>query len=608
MKRLLAILFVLCFVLSLYAGTNDQRIYSLDSSVYSDMEKLYIATGHALPSTSGPWSGDEMVMMLEVLDENEIPSYLLSSYNRVKDELYGFAETEYKNGAMNLSGYLSLDIYAHTYDGSISRTDLNGIEEKAFAGRASWFGKDLTKNNPFFLVDWEVWSGNNFYSYFNVYLSNSHRGGKEIGSTLFNSNVPMFQNFQMELKMLDVNFPNRAFVSVGGEGWNIEVGRDRLKWGVGTTGSLVLSDNFPYHDMVKATVYSEKYKYTYLLSFFPNKMNYYNASTGKYEGNNYNNSTRVLKGIAFYAGHRFEGRLFSDKLSFAVTEALIYASEESSIQIQALSPMYFMHNTYMPENSNSTLAFELNWTPIKGLNIYGQMLFDQFAMPGFETAPGPDKDENTTTDGKAFLVGAKYITGLREGTLTINPEVVYVQPYTYLRDYGKNYGLDYVGAVRYRLYSYEDYADHTDILYDEYVLGYTYGPDSFVLAMKSQWEKGALTLGAKAFFLAHGTHDIWTEWVKVPANTSKEDYDKHFGGLSSDHTNSNNYRYGDDAKTNRDSASYTFDLGISVKYEFTPSLSVFGAVDYVWAENIYNVSANDASDLQVILGVTYKPF
>ncbi len=625
MKKLVSILLILCLGFSLiFAEANDQKIYSVDSDIYQNIVKLYLTTGHAMPSTTGPWSGNELAKMLAKLDKNEIPTYLMKTYESVAQELKVQPSTQFEGGGMELDGTLSLDLYAHTYNGNITRKDSNEIEETAFAGRTWWFGKDLKKNTPFFNLEWETWLGNNFYTYFAAFLSNSVRGAKEIGSTRLNSNIPTLQNFELDFKLLDINFPNRAFASVGGNGWTVQIGRDQLNWGSGSTGNLVISNNFPYHDLARATVYTSRFKYTYLISFFPSKMNYYNyyeEDTGEtdedgnpkktgiieYQGNGNNNSTRKLNGLYFYTAHRFEGRLLNDTLTLTVTEALTYESQSNSIQFSVINPLNFMHNGYMPNNTNSTLAFEFNWTPVKGLGIYAQILIDQFAMPGFETSPGPEKDTDVTTDGKAFLLGAKYLTGVADGVLTINPEIVYVQPFTYLRDGGNHYGLDYVAAVKYRLYSYEDYAKNTDILYDEYVIGYTYGPDSLVVNLSAQWEKGNLTLGGKFFFMAHGTHDLWTIWTKIPAHTTKEDYKNQYSGITSDHSVTGNYRYGDEAKK-RNSIWYTYDIGLSVKYVMLNNLSFNAAIDFVNMNNIFNIKGQNASDFQLVLGVTYKPF
>lgn len=107
--------------------------------------------------------------------------------------------------------------------------------------------------------------------------------------------------------------------------------------------------------------------------------------------------------------------------------------------------------------------------------------------------------------------------------------------------------------------------------------------------------------------MAHGTHDYWTKWSEVPAETSEADYRNQYSGISSDHSNTGNYRYSD-AETVRNSIWYTYDIGISASYEVLDNLSLSLALDFVRMNNIYNVRGQNASDFQVILSVSYKPF
>ena len=71
------------------------------------------------------------------------------------------------------------------------------------------------------------------------------------------------------MKQLDFNMPLRAFVAAGGKNWSLQVGRDRLSWGSGTTGNLVIGDHIKYHNMARFTTYDSKFKYTFLISAFP---------------------------------------------------------------------------------------------------------------------------------------------------------------------------------------------------------------------------------------------------------------------------------------------------------------------------------------------------
>lgn len=614
MRRFLTLLVILLTSLAAVFAANSQKIYSVDTDVYKTISQIYVLTGHALPSATGPWSADELLSMFEAIDRNDVPSFMQDRYDKALAELSAERKSEFKNGAMEFSGTIDTELYVHTYDvkaaDAYSRTDVNGLVDHAFEGRSWWYAKDLNHIAPFFKLEWESWLAEHFYTAFDLGLQNASRGGEygELGSTKMNSNIPMLQNFSFNLKVLDIaSFPHRAFASFGGKGWSFEAGRDRLSWGAGTTGNLMMSDNLPYHDMVRFTAYGERFKYTYLISFFPSKKNYYRSDGTGYSGTGGNNSTRILDGLFFLSSHRFEFRMFRDKVSFILTEGLAYASETNNIQFVALSPVFFMHNAFMPNNSNSTLDFELNWTPVKGLTLYGQILLDQFTMPGFEDPVGPDKDYSSSPNGIGYLAGLKYLTGIKEGLLTINPEIVYVTPYCYLRDgYNNNYGMDYVGAIRSRLYAYEDRDLSTDILYEDYVLGYKYGPDCLVANLAASWEGEKLTVRANGMFMAHGTQDLWTKWTKVPAQTTEEDFKAQYSGVTTSHV-SDNYRY-PDAKTTRNARWYTLDIGLGADYQLLDNLSFSLDVDYVYMRNIFNVGGQNASDVQIVFGLSWQCF
>ena len=606
---------ILLISLATVFAANSQKIYSVDNDIYRTISDIYILTGHALPSTAGPWSGDELLSMLEAIDRNDVPSFMTARYDAAMAELNAERQIEFRNGALSFSGVINTELYAHTYDAQaadvFTRTDINGLADHAFEGRSWWFAKDLNHIVPFFNLEVENWLGSHFYSVFDMPLQNAARGDEfgELGSTKMNTNIMMLQNLKFNLKVMDIaSFPHRAFAAFGGKGWSFEAGRDRLSWGAGKTGNVVLSDNLPYHDMVRATAYGEKFKYTYLISFFPEKQNYYDTDAGHpgYSGTGYNNSTVRMDGLFFYAAHRFEFRLFKDKVGLALTEGLMYASPTNNIEFPALSPMYFMHNAFMSKNSNSTLALELDWTIAKGLNVYGQILVDQGRMPGFESISGRI-EEGESPDGNAYLVGAKYVTGASKGVLTINPEFAYVSPFCYLRDsgYTDSYGMDYVGAIKSRLYAYEERDVHTDVLYEDYVIGYKYGPDCMVANLDASWEGEKLSLRARGMFIVHGTHDVWTKWAEAPA--SDDAYYAEYTGTSSTHASTANYRY-PDAQATRNAKWTTLDLGLGASYRIGSSLELNLDFDYVGMKNIFNIEGQNASDIQIVFGLSWKCF
>ena len=66
MKRIVAVFLLFLMVLtSVFALSNSQKIYRVDSKEYEEIKYLYILTGHALPSTTGPWSEGELKDLLD---------------------------------------------------------------------------------------------------------------------------------------------------------------------------------------------------------------------------------------------------------------------------------------------------------------------------------------------------------------------------------------------------------------------------------------------------------------------------------------------------------------------------------------------------------------
>ncbi len=431
-----------------------------------------------------------------------------------------------------------------------------------------------------------------------------------MGVNSLSTNILFLQNLEFEPALIDGNYPNRAFVSAGGDGWSAQFGRDRISWGAGTTGNLTISDNLPHHDMVRFTTYSNKYKYTFLTSFFPHPQNYWDntESSPIWQGlNNIEGSGKYgpMKGLKLYTAHRVEGRFFSDKLTLTLTEGLMYMSEDNTIDIRALNPVNFNNNNYTKPTSNSTLAFEADWTIIKGLNVYGQVIIDELAFPMIEEGPTPDYKDAPSAFG--LLLGVQSAFTLKGGVLHASLEFAKTDPYLYLRDvdeYGSStnsYGMNYVVAVR-------NWSSSTNtISYDEYALGYTYGPDALVGNLNVNWVSSdfKFELGGNVFFMAHGTHDIWTQWDAFGGSSSSYDeYVKYNKNTPTEKHTTANDKY-PNAQTVRNAVQYTTVVGVNASYVITKALSSYAEVNFININNYGNEKGVKQQDLQMVLSLSY---
>lgn len=355
----------------------------------------------------------------------------------------------------------------------------------------------------------------------------------------------------------------------------------------------------PFQNYAKFTLFSVKYKYTLLTSFYTHPMNYYENGEWRAESN----SDKPMEGLRMYIAHRFEMRLFKDKVTLSITDGLMYMSEKGTINFDSLNPFHFNHNNFIPFDSNSTLIFEADYTPFKGFNIYGQFILDDFASP---TEGKPTTEEDGKPNSMGGLLGVNYFTPLFNGTFTANLESAYTSPYLYLR-YGtsegnsqKDYGIDYVVALR------RWHLDGSVKHYDEYCLGYTYGPDALVFNLNAGWKglKGKLKVEANALVMLHGTHDLWTRWHSVGGSgTTQEEIDADLKPLSEKHI-TDNAKY-PDAK-NRNKLETTFDLGLSGSYQISKHFSAMAQLDFVLVNNYGNIERKVETDFQVVLGGTYS--
>lgn len=599
MKIKKSVVLVVLFVVLIctVSAQSGQKIFRVDSSVYSTIQKLYLLQGRAMPSSTGPWSAAELQMMLEKIDTASLPDALYEEYSAALAEVKKNGEKGNADINSTVSRAVNTEAYIHTNtDGSEiqGNTDSDSWNRlKLYSGRDGW-SYDLTKITPFYVMNWETWVSDDFYGWFEFPLQNTFRTQTLIGDKNFATNIFGLQNGSFDMNVADLNFPYRAFIGFGSDNWSFELGRDRLNWGLGTTGNLMMSDNFPYHNMLRYSAFSDSYKYTFLVSTYPHEMNWYydeGDETAKYHLTN--NANSDVEGNEFYISHRIEGRFFGDRLAATLTESVMVQYATNHIPWELINPVSFWHNNYTASSSNSILGLEFDWTAFRGFNVYGQFALDEIQLFGEDTH---------WPNGLAVLGGVTYAMPVLDGVMKLNVEGARTDPYAYLR-YGSSpgasepYGIDFIAADR--IYSV-DLANRP--AYEEFCLGYQYGPDCIVGNFNCDWENAKLRLDMNYFFMAHGTHDFWTRWAKK--GSLDEDYVKaNYTTPTVSHASSANARFD---ISDRDSVWYTNAITLGASYQVLPSLNVYGQTDFVITKNAFNDSKNGTeNDLQLVLGVKF---
>ncbi|MGD1822941.1 MAG: hypothetical protein ACPKM0_09315 [Pleomorphochaeta sp.] len=566
----------------LFAINNNQRILDIDSDVYNGIRDLYLSQGLAQPSSAAPYSDSELYMMLELLDTSKFSKADTKVYEYILDSLELDDRNNTKLGKIEWNPTINVESYNHT-----NTTD--------FLTRDNWI-YDFQDQEQFLSLDVEAWTGSFFYGLGNFSIGTTYTTENTFGITNFNSNLLFL--YPNKIIDLDFNFPYRAFIAVGDDSWSLQIGRDRVKWGSGVTSNLMIGDNLKYLDELRYTTYSNQFKYTYLLSFFPYPSNYinssdYDATTGLGQGNEVS-GTRAL------IAHRGEGRLFNNKVGLALNESIMYQSEENVLDLRYLSPTALFHNYYIRANANSLVTLELDYTPIKNFNIYGQVAVDEFSLPG-EPVQGVSSLANPKALG--YLGGVRYhydVADKYKGNTSL--ELAYTDPYLYLRGSGTyndstqesdEYGINYVVAFR-------EFAEGT--YYHSEYLGYEYGGDAIVANINSTLVNyGKWNIEANIFYMLHGTFDMFTCWQQIEDTDDPSSYTTPTTSNDNDSNNSDNVD-----NSAKDSVSRTLVIGGSVSYDLTEKINCFVQLDYINIKNYENISGENTQDLQLVLSLSYS--
>lgn len=608
-KFLVSILIVVLCLSSIYANnvsSNLQKIYDVNSQVYEAISYLYIAEGKALPSTSGPWSGSELNLMLSRIDKNELTGYELEIYEYANSIINENSQRFVvdNNFAFSISGDLGIRATYHT-----NPNDFNSPDDVANSGTNDW-----KKQLPIIAIPLETWFGNNIYGFSSFDLGiNRTLVSADVGNGTntkgfgFQTNIIMIP--PVLLSDLNMNFPNRAFGSIGGDWYSFEIGRDNLSWGAGESGNLTLGNQLPYHNQARFTAFSDAFKYTFLMSFFPHPKNYvetegkaphydYDKNDGSQTTteidwiNNHFNMRDSRDGITAFIGHRLEWRI-ADKLGMALNETIMYQNANNFDPI-VLSPTAVFHNYYIRRNANSLLSLEIDYSPISNINIYGQFAIDEFKLPGEFSLAGPPS-------AFGLLLGTKGAIALNSGMLYGSIEGAYTEPYLYIRDDGASYdpykyGINYIGAIP-EFVPAEELSN-----YALKPIGYRYGNDTVVANINIGYKSfGKWFVEGTMRYLLDGCMDIFTRWNNDVIPNSDNDPN----APTTKHPDEGNYVKGSNW-AERNAIAKNLALTLKGGITITNNFDVVAEATYITINNFQNIKGKKTSDFQLEVSAKYS--
>jgi hypothetical protein len=546
---------------------NNQAMYNARDPLFSIIRDLSIEQGLSAPSSSGPWSGEELASMLETIDADSLSPDSSSLYEYASERL----SAPDRKQVTPRFGYdfqtdTTAEIYAHTNDSSYFE-----LEE-------DW-GDAYPERKPLLSTSLAFWGDTSMYGKLNVSLRNNRFGfGTQSSAAYFqpgfSTNVLIDkENFLLNY---ETSFPWTAFISIGGSVWNFQFGRDTLSWGNGVTGNLIIDDHLIFHEFARFTTFYKPFKYSLLAVSFPHPANYY---SGEYDGpDGYPLEKDQLSGVRTFIAHRFEFTLNS-KIRLSLTEAMMHQAE--TYDFRFFSPFVIQHNYFMKENSNSILGVELDYTVLPSLLFHTQVVIDDLAVGG-ETTSG----DKAKPDAVGVISALHYTKAVNKGMLRLSVEGAYTTPYLYLR--GSELSGDTGEPIDF-IVGYPQYTQKTGNLVKKEFLGYRYGGDAIVVDFATSFMiPESWQINAGAFYMAHGTFDIETP------------YDKGDDARQETTPTEDNAV---DPEKNSVESTLIISMGGSVHLH--ASISVSTSLNWVTRWNPDNISREEpVSDLQGSFGIT----
>ena len=493
MKRIVCILLTFAMAFGLFAS-NGQRLVPIEDESYEMIDSLFISIGMAVPSTSRPWSEDEFAMNLRRINEEQLSPSEAKVFRNLSETYCSHNEPMFRT-----SLDANLEAYIHT--------------NKEYKTSDDWLLYGFDRRKPFLNVSLGLSPTSIIFAEIDATFGttkfstavNETTGRQQWFEQTFTTNLFMFDSKNNGSP--DGNIPYRGYLSFGGDNWNLQLGREKLSWGVGESGNLIIGSQLQYHNMLRLTSYNEKMKLTFLASFFPHPDEIYGKnSEGHTKGDSYNQTTPTVPGIKVFLGHMLELFMFEGRLSFTISENIMYQSDEGNLDLRNFSPMMIFHNLYNPGIMNSILGIEAIWAPAKGFNAYIQFALDDLAL----------SVESTNKPNAIGLIGGvKWSSFGDSGLFKATLEGAYTSPYMYLRSKKAassqtepSDSLDFIVAIR-RWFG----SDGDSVVYDREYLGYRYGNDAIVALLSASYDnmKG-LKANASIFFMAHGEKNKDSLW------------------------------------------------------------------------------------------------
>ena len=548
-KSIILLIVLLLPASSLFAQPFDMILTG--EPVLADIRFVSLESGRGLLSFTPPLAPAKVENFLDSIDPSLLSGAALEAYYRIRRRLVPQAALSFTSDIFTAF----IDINATLEARVRFNTDIN------------WYPKYHT-NAPLLSAPIRFFLGNALQFYFEPIVM--------LPPHLFNEGNRFGINVMTNNSDIDVTLPYRAFIAAGGSWWNFQLGRDRLFWGTGNTGSLTFADYAPYFEFVRLSFFSRNFKYTLLVNQMPLDIRHglIGPSTSPSRPPDWENGLTMTTQRHFYL-HRFDASFFNNRLSIGIMEGAMIGN--SALELRFLNPLMIFHSfmswldyeTWAGELHRghmigSFFSVEVNWNIVPSLSVYGQFLMHEFALPG----------EIHTTDHVApnslgFMAGLNFTRSFNVWGASFFLESFYTFPFLHMTS------TPFGSFIQMRRTSWRE----TGVQY--YFIGYP--RDTISLTLGANLFRGdVLNIGGRFAWRAMGERStiIW-DWDM--------DYTTNF-----------------DKRTPTGTAQHNFIATVTADWQALPRLGFNGSITGIVARNNRHISGSGSAGGQAAFSVTFS--
>lgn len=494
--KILILALLLLFAPSLGAKGNGSYIYPLSSPIYSWLEEAYLLEGLGHPSSSKPWSGSEVDNILSLLEGRAVEERTAELMEKARKE-NGSHSSE--GGDISFSLSVSPEFYAHSNeeeynlesswihgfdyrkDFLMGEMDVNFFDKfHLYSNLSLGWGRTTYKDEWTLLKDMPQYSG------VGAIVSIDDEKASMVTSSYLYSKAFLF-SFP-DISMLNIETPTRNYISTGGDGWFLTLSKDKLEWNKSHIGSFIFDSHLEYQEYLRFKLFGDKLSFEYVMEYFDTDTSNNVKSTGS--------------GIyRLFSAHAISYRPVPS-LSFTLSENIMYVSD--SVDPHYLNPSTLYHNLNNSTLLNAIAHVAFSFSPMKGVNTYGQFVLDQATAP---------TEASTQAAAWGISLGIEGAKRIKNGTFTYNVEGAYTTPELYRRE-----NADFLLFQR-----YSTNLNYKRFLFFDY-FGFPYGGDAIVIEGEGAWEsyKG-WKIGVRGEYLLHGKMGFFTPHSTTGDNSKVPD-------------------------------------------------------------------------------------